>query len=128
MAVVGYGIDVVSVERIERAIDRFGERFLERVFTEAEREFCLSRKRPAESFAVRFGAKEAFVKACGADGVLASGSRGRSRSQRRADAVVEGQGERTRLKEGAREFSLALARRGVGVAGVILEGERPERR
>lgn len=65
MSVSGIGIDIVEVERIEMAIKRFGRRFLERVYTEGEIEYCNSKKYPYPSFAVRFAAKEAFFKAIG---------------------------------------------------------------
>jgi len=62
---VGTGIDLVEVERIARSIERFGERFLRRVFTEEEIAFCRARAGAAESFAARFAAKEAGAKALG---------------------------------------------------------------
>jgi holo-[acyl-carrier protein] synthase len=56
------GVDIVEIDRIARAIDRFGERFLIRVFSEAE--ITRSRRRPSE-LAARFAAKEAVAKALG---------------------------------------------------------------
>lgn len=63
--IVGSGIDLVEIERIQRSIDRFGERFLDRVFTAAEKAYCQRKRRSAESFAARFAAKEAGAKALG---------------------------------------------------------------
>jgi holo-[acyl-carrier protein] synthase len=63
--IAGLGIDLAQVERIEAAWHRFGQRFLERCFTPAEAELCLSRPRPAQALALRFAAKEAFSKAAG---------------------------------------------------------------
>jgi len=60
---VSVGVDIVEVNRVKAAIDRWGARFLDRVFTRAEIAYCRSRVREAESFAVRFAAKEAFAKA-----------------------------------------------------------------
>lgn len=60
---VSVGVDIVEVERIRRAIDRWGMEFLERVFTPGEIAYCRGKAREAESFAVRFAAKEAFAKA-----------------------------------------------------------------
>lgn len=60
---VSVGVDIVEVDRIRRAIDRWGMEFLERVFTRAEIAYCRGKAREAESFAVRFAAKEAFAKA-----------------------------------------------------------------
>jgi holo-[acyl-carrier protein] synthase len=60
---LGVGIDLVSIGRIERMVGRWGRRFLERVFTRDEIEYCDSRYAPAGSLAARFAAKEAFIKA-----------------------------------------------------------------
>jgi len=57
------GVDIVEVGRIAGAIDRWGPRFLDRIFTPAEIAYCRGKARSAESFAVRFAAKEAFAKA-----------------------------------------------------------------
>ena len=57
------GVDIIEIERIERALQRPG--FRERCFTEAEREYCDSRARPAQSYAGRFAGKEAVGKALG---------------------------------------------------------------
>ncbi len=65
--IVAVGVDVAEVERMQRAVDhpRWGERFRQRVFTAAEIEYCTRRKRHAESFAARWAAKEAVMKALG---------------------------------------------------------------
>jgi holo-[acyl-carrier protein] synthase len=60
---VSLGSDLVDVARIRGVWDRQGERFLERVFTEEERRYCLSMKYPHKHFAARFAAKEAVSKA-----------------------------------------------------------------
>ena len=66
MTIVGIGSDLCNIERIQRSIDRFGERFLNRVFTDVER--AKAERRPftaAGTLAKRFAAKEAFSKAVG---------------------------------------------------------------
>lgn len=63
--ILGLGNDIIDIERIERTIARFGDRFLERVFTEAERAKSDRRKDRAASYAKRFAAKEACAKALG---------------------------------------------------------------
>jgi len=63
--VLGLGSDLIEIARIEASIQRFGTRFLERVFTPAEIAYCQSKKQAAESFAARFAAKEAAAKALG---------------------------------------------------------------
>ena len=65
LMLVGTGIDLVEVPRIARSIERFGDRFLQRVFTDAEIAYCRARASYAESFAARFAAKEAGAKALG---------------------------------------------------------------
>ncbi len=62
--VVAVGTDLVDIDRIRQTIER-QPRFIERVFTETERTYCLARKDPAERFAARFAAKEAVLKALG---------------------------------------------------------------
>lgn len=61
----GIGVDIVKVDRIEKAVERWGYRFLKRIFTAAEIERCQQRARPAQCLALRFAAKEAFAKALG---------------------------------------------------------------
>jgi holo-[acyl-carrier protein] synthase len=63
--VVGTGIDIVNIGRIESMMARWGNLFLGRVFTEREIVRCRQRTRPSECFAIRFAAKEAFLKAIG---------------------------------------------------------------
>lgn len=65
MNLLGIGIDVVEVSRIRSSMDEFGEKFLQRVFTEKEREYCQKQKVPELHFAARFAAKEAISKAFG---------------------------------------------------------------
>ena len=68
MAIVGIGVDIIEVERVERALTRLvtGTRFRRRVFTESEIAYCESRGRPRyQSYAARFAAKEAAMKAMG---------------------------------------------------------------
>ncbi|MGD8529633.1 MAG: holo-ACP synthase [Syntrophobacterales bacterium] len=61
----GIGVDIVNIHRMERAVERWGSRFLKRIFTSAEIERCRQRARSAQCFASRFAAKEAFAKALG---------------------------------------------------------------
>ena len=65
MSVIGTGVDLVECDRIQRSIDRFGDRFLHRVFTDGEIEYSRSMKFPARHLAARFAAKEAVSKAFG---------------------------------------------------------------
>jgi holo-[acyl-carrier protein] synthase len=63
--IIGSGIDLVEIERIQQSMDRFGQRFLNRIFTPAEQAYCLRKRNAAESLAARFAAKEAGAKALG---------------------------------------------------------------
>lgn len=65
MRIVGVGTDIIECVRIGRLIDRHGEVFLTRVFTEREISYCQSRKNATEHFAGRFAAKEAVLKCLG---------------------------------------------------------------
>ncbi|HEV7868843.1 MAG TPA: holo-ACP synthase [Chthoniobacteraceae bacterium] len=65
MNIVGTGIDIVETARLSEAIQRHGERFLARIFTDGERQYCAGSKRPETFYAARFAAKEAVSKAFG---------------------------------------------------------------
>ena len=63
--IVGTGIDIAEVPRVADAIERFGQRFIARIFTEAEIHYCESKANRVERYAARFAAKEAAMKALG---------------------------------------------------------------
>src|SRR5438067_3865378 len=63
--IVGTGIDIAEVPRIAEAIARFGQRFIQRIFTEGEIRYCDSKANRIERYAARFAAKEAAMKALG---------------------------------------------------------------
>jgi len=63
MSLVGIGIDVVEVSSIRSSMDEFGVKFLARIFTERERDYCERQKMPEMHYAARFAAKEAISKA-----------------------------------------------------------------
>jgi holo-[acyl-carrier protein] synthase len=65
MNISGIGVDLVECSRIQHSLDRFGDRFLKRVFTDGEIEYSMSMKFPARHLAARFAAKEAVSKAFG---------------------------------------------------------------
>jgi holo-[acyl-carrier protein] synthase len=62
---LGTGIDIIEIDRIHASMERFGDRFLARIFTPGEIAYCRRKKNAAESFAARFAAKEAGAKALG---------------------------------------------------------------
>lgn len=65
MAIVGHGIDLVSVSRIRGILGKDSDHFEKRVFSEGERAYCRAKKDPMPHFAARFAAKEAYGKALG---------------------------------------------------------------
>ncbi len=69
----GIGIDIIEIDRIREMIERHGDRFVLKIFTDTEIEYCRSKKLPVQHFAGRYAAKEAFSKA------IATGWRGEFR-------------------------------------------------
>jgi holo-[acyl-carrier protein] synthase len=65
MRIVGLGMDATEIPRIAASVERYGPRFLQRVFTERELAYCMKRRNPAPHLAGRFAAKEAGMKAIG---------------------------------------------------------------
>jgi holo-[acyl-carrier protein] synthase len=124
--IVGLGTDLVDVARFRRVADRFGDHFLETLFSPAEIDWCRRRRRPWEHLAARFAAREAVLKALG------TGLAG-AMSWKDIEVVpLEGPGTyamalRRKVREAAddlrvREVHLALAiGREVAAATVVLE-------
>jgi holo-[acyl-carrier protein] synthase len=63
----GIGIDMVNVERMRKAVERWGDKFLRRIFTDGEIAYAYGKAEPWLSLSVRFAAKEAFIKAIGSE-------------------------------------------------------------
>jgi holo-[acyl-carrier protein] synthase len=123
--IVGLGLDIAEIDRIEAAIARHGHPFLDRLFTPAEISYCESHRNKAERYAARFAAKEATMKALGT---------GWSRGVRWRDIEVarEPSGKPTIRLEGAarqiadrlgvKNISLSITHSGnLAVAQVIFE-------
>ncbi|HDS09157.1 MAG TPA: holo-[acyl-carrier-protein] synthase [Firmicutes bacterium] len=62
MKIIGIGTDILEVSRIQNLLDSFGDRFLDKILSVSEKEYCLSRSNPAQHIAGRFCAKEAVIK------------------------------------------------------------------
>src|SRR5213594_1438327 len=86
MSVIGIGVDLVECARIRHSLDRFGGRFLQRVFTDGEIEYSMSMKFPERHLAARFAGKEAVAKAFGT-GI------GKAMGWRKIDIRKKGYGE-----------------------------------
>ncbi|MCF6215737.1 MAG: holo-ACP synthase [Emcibacter sp.] len=65
MRVIGLGNDLVNIDRIDRSITKFGQRFIDRIFTEIEQDYCNGKAARVSNYAKRFAAKEACAKALG---------------------------------------------------------------
>jgi holo-[acyl-carrier protein] synthase len=65
--VLGVGIDIIEIDRIKESIDKFGDQFLNKVFTKKEIEYSVSKANKYQHFAARFAAKEAIYKALSSD-------------------------------------------------------------
>jgi holo-[acyl-carrier protein] synthase len=123
--IVGSGIDIAEVPRIRHSIERFGDRFLNRIFTAGERSYCDSKANREERYAARFAAKEGAMKALGT---------GWSRGVRWRDCEVvrlpggrptmkfHGKAAEFALKLGVKNIALSLSHTAEqAIAQVILE-------
>lgn len=126
---VGTGVDVVEIERIAHSIERYGARFLERIFTAGEIAYCHRRKNCAESFAARFAAKEAGAKALGTGiqrGVTWTELEVRRAPGQRPVLHFSGRALEIAEKLGVKRVSLSLTHgKSVAIATVMLEDRQP---
>jgi holo-[acyl-carrier protein] synthase len=123
---IGTGVDLIEVERIAHSIERYGERFLRRVYTDLEIAYCSSRRVSAESYAARFAAKEAGAKALGT-GISRGVTWNEFQVGRKPGGrpVLELSGRAALLAQelGVRAISLSLTHTGsLAMATVVMEG------
>ena len=130
MSVIGVGVDLVECARIQRSIDRFGERFLHRVFTDGEIEYSMSMKFPARHLAARFAAKEAVSKAFGTGIGKAIGWRNidiRKKESGEPFLVFSGPAQEFAVKRGVTFALITLSHtEHYAMASVVLEGPSPQ--
>jgi holo-[acyl-carrier protein] synthase len=123
--VIGVGTDLIEIERIERSVERFGEAFLQRVFTPGEIAYCQRKKNSAESLAARFAAKEAGAKALGTGisrGVSWKELEVRRLPGGRPELHLSGRAKEIAAGLGIRRVSLSLSHsRTVSIAVVVAE-------
>jgi holo-[acyl-carrier protein] synthase len=123
----GVGVDLVSIPRMRTTIERWQDRFVERVFTDDEIAYCRSRRDPAPHFAARFAAKEAGFKALGTG--LQMGVRWRELEVRRErqqapTLVLSGRARDIGLGRGGSRMLLSLTHEGdYALAQAILVGD-----
>jgi holo-[acyl-carrier protein] synthase len=123
---IGTGVDLIEIERIALSIERYGERFLRRIYTDHEIAYCRRKRGSAESFAARFAAKEAGAKALGT-GI----SRGVTWNEFQVEhepggrPILELSGRAARLagELGVKTISLSLTHTNhLAMASVVMEG------
>jgi holo-[acyl-carrier protein] synthase len=124
---IGTGLDAVEVRRIAHSIERYGDRFLYRIYTEYEIEYCRRRVRgSAESFAARFAAKEAGAKALGTGisrGVTWNEFHVRREPGGRPTLHLEGRAADLARQLGVTAISLSLTHTAdLAMASVVMEG------
>jgi holo-[acyl-carrier protein] synthase len=122
---VGTGIDIVEIDRIAQSIERYGDRFLSRIFTPGEIAYCQRKKNSAESFAARFAAKEAGAKALGTGiqhGVTWKELEVRRELGQRPNLYFSGRAKEIADRLGVRHVSLSLTHSNTNaMAAVLLE-------
>ena len=124
--ILGIGIDIIEVSRIQSSHEKFGERFLKRILHPNEIAYCLSHKAPGPFLAVRFAAKEAISKAFGT-GIGAQLSWQDMEVGRRESGepfvILHGNGEKLLAERGARVVLISLSHTQQHATAVaILEG------
>ena len=126
--ITGSGIDLVEIRRIQHAVDRYGSRFLDRVYLGAEQAYCLGKRNSAESFAARFAAKEAAAKALGtgiSSGVSWLEIEVVREPSGRPSLRFHGRAAEVAARLGVSRSSLSLTHTSaLAMASVVLEGER----
>jgi holo-[acyl-carrier protein] synthase len=123
--VIGIGTDIIEIARIERSVERFGDAFLERVFTAGEIAYCQRKRNAAESLAARFAAKEAGAKALGTGisrGVSWREFEVRRDPGQRPELHLSGRAAEIASRLGIRHISLSLTHsRSISMAVVVAE-------
>jgi holo-[acyl-carrier protein] synthase len=132
MSVLGIGVDFVECVRIQRSVDRFGDRFLHRVFTDGEIEYSMSMKYPARHLAARFAGKEAVAKAFGTGIGKSMGWRNidiRKKESGEPFLVFSGPAQELAAKRGVTSALITLSHtEHHAMASVILQGSQSETR
>ncbi len=123
--ILGTGTDIVAVERIERLVDKYGERFTRRLFTDRELALCLPRANCYECLAARFAAKEAVMKALGtgySQGVKYREIEVTGGEDQRPEIALHGATEQVASDWGTGQIHLTISHeRSYAVAFVIIE-------
>lgn len=124
--IIGIGTDIVSIQRIEKAVERFGERFINKVFTDEEAIVCKGKKDQASHLAARFAAKEAVLKALGTGISNGIGFRDVevARAQgKRPEIILHGRGKEMAETLGVKDIHISISHDGgIAAAFAVVEG------
>jgi holo-[acyl-carrier protein] synthase len=122
--IYGIGIDLVKIQRMKDASEKWGRKFLEKILTENEIKYCFERKEPFTALAVCFAAKEALVKAIGSEiFVNLKEIEIVSEENGKPSIEVKGRIEEFFIKKKIKHCHLSLSHeKEFGVACVVLEG------
>lgn len=126
LRILGHGIDLMPVERLQRSIDEYGDRFLQRVFTVAELAYNASHARRIEHLTGRFAAKEAVLKALGTGwaGGIAWTDVEILATAGPPQVVLHGEAARISLARGVGAWHLSISHAGgLAIASAIAAGE-----
>ena len=125
--IIGIGIDIVVIPRIKTANERWGRRFLDRIFTENELTYCLNHKFPHNHFAGRFASKEAVMKAFGTGlsrGITWKDVEVVRNSDGKPEIVLHGKLRQFADSKSVKKIHISIAHDGGNaIAQVVLEGE-----
>ncbi|PIR26011.1 MAG: holo-[acyl-carrier-protein] synthase [Deltaproteobacteria bacterium CG_4_10_14_0_2_um_filter_43_8] len=121
--IFGIGVDLVEVRRIEAIIFRWEDRFLKKIFTDAEIKYCNNKKNPSQRFATRFAAKQAFIKALYPKGSEGVEYRAIEIAQEdRPTVILSGEVKRKSDEAGINKVHLMVSHDGnYAIANVVLE-------
>ena len=124
--IVGFGVDIVSSERVQRIASKYGSRFLNRVFTPEEIQYCTSRAHGHIHLAGRFAAKEAVLKALGTGwrfGIAWNDIEVLNNVLGRPELRLSGRAREISNRIRARQFFVSISHDGAyAVAAVVMEG------
>jgi holo-[acyl-carrier protein] synthase len=124
--IIGIGVDVVEIDRFRNIMERLKDRFIFRVFTTGEQQFCHSHRDPVPHYAARFAAKEALFKALGtgwARGVTWLDVEVQRERQDAPAMILHGEAQKLSASRGTQRVHLSLSHsEHWAVATVILEG------
>jgi len=123
--IIGTGVDIVEITRFRKVVERLKDRFIRRVFTPGEQQFCNGHRDPVPHFAVRFAAKEALFKALGtgwAKGVTWLDVEVQRERQDAPTMILHGEARNLSEAKGAHKVHLSLSHSEYNaIAMVILE-------